>query len=55
VIGSVVQHQNEALVGIDVEGEVFEKSDEGFAVLSAVLLPGDLSGAPVVGTKDMGV
>lgn len=55
VIRGIVEDQHEALVGIDGEGEMFKKSDKGFAVLSAILSPGDVSGAPVVGSKDMGV
>ncbi len=55
VIRGIVQHQHEALVGIDGEGKMFQESDESFAVFVAVLSPGDLSSAPVVSTKEMGV
>lgn len=55
VIRGIVQDQNEALVRIGSEGKMLQESNERFAVFVAVLSPGDLSGTPVVSTKEMGV
>lgn len=53
VIGSIIQYQDQALVGVNGEGEMFEKGDEGSTVLPVRGQPVNIAAAPVVSTKDM--
>ncbi len=52
MIRGVVHHQDELVVGITGEQQVFEKSDEGIGVLVARNEMAHLSGVPVERTKD---
>lgn len=55
VIGSIIHHQYQPLVGIDSEGQMLQKGDTGFAVLLATLLPGDVARRPVVSAEDIDI
>jgi len=55
VVGSIVHHQDQALVRIDGEGQVFQKGNEGLAILLEDVEPGQMTTVPVIGAQDMAV